>query len=174
MTYNATNRILSPLVSTGVLQELTFPEVAVRRSLFVTPEIHGFFNESSGGSFNLYELKKVLKFYLAGHLVTVCCDGRREARSDFKRIRDLTEVWALSSRRPKFDQYRLLGRFFARDVFVGLALLKRSELGDRKSYHLQASKIIDHWNVIFPQHEPLSGIKAADYFGGVFNDIDKF
>ena len=174
MTYNATNPILHQSVLDNHLTEWRLEEGVSLRRLYITPEIATVLQNTENAIYNFRELRNVIRSFLAGYFVTVSLKGADKTKADFKRLAGLDEIWALCSRKPKSEQYRILGRFADRDIFVGLALYHRVELGDRSNYHSIAKKIGSDWDRILPNLTSVSSQEVKSYFGGVYRDVDEF
>lgn len=107
----------------------------------------------------------VMDTYLAGHLVSV--SRERDAEVDFKLMDEVEDVWILAFRKPRASQRRLLGRFLAKDVFVGLGLYARGSLYGG-NYTIRGQEVIDEWQRIFGDQVPVSSTRLDDCFGHVY------
>jgi hypothetical protein len=111
--------------------------------------------------------------YLSGFDVRVSRQMREWKKDEQPFLEKLVghdDVWAICLRRPK-PGWRLIGRFLAKDVFVGLGMYPKRELmGGR--YAVRADEAIVLWNERFPGREPIRSDALNDYIGYQWTDID--
>ncbi len=109
--------------------------------------------------------------YLAGHLMTV---SRRSApRVDLEKLENIDEIWALCFRKPK-PGWRLFGRFLAQDIFLGLRMYDRNELGSVENYTRLAEETVGDWDARFKGIPPLRSNNLTDYLSGeMYRDVDE-
>jgi hypothetical protein len=162
------------MVQANNLTEWSLEEGPAARRLFLSPEIASVLRETENATFDFRELRNVIRSFLAGHFVTVSLTGAARTKADFKRLTGLNEIWTLCSRKPRSEQYRILGRFADKDIFVGLALFDRETLGNRNNYHMLAQTAETEWNRILPGRKPFAGRSVEAYFGGVYRNVDEF
>ena len=92
-------------------------------------------------------------------------------RPDLERLTDNDEAWAMCFRKPT-PGWRLLGRFVAKNVFVGLSLKDRLVLGRTATYDGFAKAMTRQWNESFPSLPVVRGNAWSDYVGGKVRDVD--
>ncbi len=88
---------------------------------------------------------------------------------DLERLTDVDEVWAFCFRRVKGNQWRLLGRFVAKDHFVGLGFYRRTELEGQ--YAAKAFEAAVRWPDYLGRREPIRGEHWSDYLTGNVQDV---
>jgi hypothetical protein len=94
----------------------------------------------------LPKIRSVLQRYISGLYVTGSMRGDPDSRHpDFERLENIDEVWVMCFRQPKFDQWRLMGRFADSNAFVGLAFFRRAFLNGTKKYHGLAQQFLTRW-----------------------------
>jgi hypothetical protein len=141
-----------------------------KRYILVTPEIdalldgHGLY-----AAFPSLAAEKLIGRFCAGYLVTV---SRRVTKlmPDVERIEGFDEVWALCARTPK-PGWRILGRFYEKDVFVALRPWEKSKLFAK--YAEAAREVIEDWQRLFGPKAAHGGITISDYLSGVVRDVDE-
>lgn len=106
--------------------------------------------------------------FCTGQFVTV--SREKEPEADLKRLVDVDEVWSMSFRTPR-PGGRLLGRFLERDVFVGLGLYLREELGG-STYSARAADTIAEWIRMLGNIEPVRSAELANYLSHTYRDLD--
>ncbi len=122
-------------------------------------------------------LRGDLESLITAENITVCWDpfkARNEQIGRLDPVRD--EVWDLRSQDPK-PGLRVFFRFAEKDVFVALTCAPRSAavswlrrlplLGQKSRQWRDA--IVEckaRWRLLFPAHEPFSGINVDDYLTG--------
>jgi len=92
---------------------------------------------------------------------------RRNDKPDLVRLAGYDEIWELCFRYPK-PGWRLFGRFLEKGVFVGLELHDRHMLDHGKV----AISIVQKWNEIFPELDPITSNHLSDYLGEIWRDVD--
>ena len=124
----------------------------IRRMLFVPTEIASALTRIV----DLPKVRSVLQRYLSGGYVTGSMVGDPKKRHpDFERLERIDEVWMMCFRQPKFDQWRLMGRFAGFNTFVGLALFRREYLDGKKKYHGVAGDFAGRWPHAGPNAVPV-------------------
>ena len=114
----------------------------------------------------------LMQRFVAGMYVTGALRGDpKKLRPDFERLVGIEEVWAMCFREPKFNQWRLMGRFIAFNTFVGLGLYRRQFLNGEKKYHTQAERFLEHWNTIYSRSSIFSGEKIEHYISLPVKDL---
>lgn len=130
-----------------------------KRVLLVPEEI----NAELKRIMDLPKIRSVLQRYISGMYVTGSMRGDpRKWHPDFERLENLDEVWVMCFRQPKFDQWRLMGRFADFNAFVGLGFFRRTYLDGEKKYHRQAEEFIVRW--------PNLGINIPVHTGNIIED----
>jgi hypothetical protein len=147
------------------------PVAEPRRSLLLKPEINDVLDGTDVRTgFPHIEADKVVGRFITGHLLCVTRKSAKDA--DLEQLEDVDDVWALCFRKPR-PGYRLLGRFLARDMFVGFRLYDRHTLDGKKVYSARAAEIIDSWKRDFGSLNPLRSKDLSAYLGGVVRDVDQ-
>jgi hypothetical protein len=140
-----------------------------KRHVLITPEIDALLDgRAQFGKFPTVECERLIAKFSAGWLVTVSRRINRE-RPDIERIEGCEEVWALCPRKPR-PGWRILGRFYEKDVFIGLRAWDKHDL--HGSYPRAAAEVIEGWNSLFGTQPPHSGVEIGDYLSQVFKDVD--
>jgi hypothetical protein len=94
----------------------------------------------------------------------------REIYLHLERLEDLDEVWAFCIRVPR-PGWRVLGRFFRYDTFIGLRAYDRHQLaGD--GYKLAAATICEDWNRILGE-APLRANSVQEYISDPIYDVSQ-
>jgi hypothetical protein len=94
------------------------------------------------------KMKSTLQRFIGGLYVAGSMHGdRRSLRPDFERLENLDEVWVMCFRQPKFEQWRLMGRFAGFNAFVGLALFRREYLDGDQRYQSIATDFANRWPI---------------------------
>lgn len=176
LTFNATNLNLVRAVHCGKLidrSELE-PGFVASRKLYVTPEVSELLDaQRTGIGFPYAEAKERIKRYLAGHLVLVSLDVHSRGKPDFHKLRNIDEVWEFCFRCPP-PGWRLFGRFLQKDIFIALAAHDAHDLHGRHNGHAEgANEAVTLWQNIFPQDNPVRGMKVDNYFSGMFRDVNE-
>jgi hypothetical protein len=150
-----------PTVNPTDLVRVDLPEpegYEYKRALLVPREI----KEHLKRIVDLPKIKSVLQRHIAGLYVTGSLRGDPKKRQpDFERLENLDEVWVMCFRQPKFEQWRLIGRFAAFNVFVGLALFRREFLDGDAKYHRTGQDFAVRWPTA--DIPVLRGITIEDY-----------
>jgi len=138
------------------------------RWVYVLTDIHAALR--SGKSFQARaEAETTIAWFSAGLIVTVSCQRARSA--DLKPVEGTDHVWSMAFRKPK-PGGRLLGVFAARDVFVGLGLYHRDELGGA-AYGVEGLKAQQRWEDETAGMDRVRSLAANDVLTGIFRDLDK-
>jgi hypothetical protein len=118
-----------------------------------------------------FRANRTVAIFQAGQFVTISLVGDLgKKRPDLERLTDLDEAWAMCFRAP-MPGWRLLGRFAAKSVFVGLSLLDRHTLNGNRTYAGYAQAMIDKWEEDLPGIEPVRGLTWQDYLDGTVKDV---
>jgi hypothetical protein len=119
-------------------------------------------------------LRADLESFVANDVITVCWDPFEARDAKMGRLDPITdEVWDLRSQAPP-PSLRVFCRFAEKDVLVALTCSPRSvpipwldrlPLRERRSRERRDAivKCRREWNVLFPAHQPLSGVDFSDY-----------
>ena len=91
-------------------------------------------------------------------------------KPDIERIEGFDEVWALCARQPK-PGWRILGRFYEKDVFVAVRPWEKNKLLAR--YQEAAREVIEDWQRLFGPKAAHGGNAISDYLSGVVRDVDE-
>jgi len=119
-------------------------------------------------------LRADLESFVANDVMTVCGDPFKAKDAKMGRLYPIAdEVWDLRSQAPR-PGLRVFCRFAEKDVLVALTCYPRSVpvswlnklplLGNSSREWRDA--IVEcrrEWNVLFPAHQPLSGVDLSDY-----------
>jgi hypothetical protein len=145
------------------------------RHLYVTPEVAAGLDgvDDRFWQFPMLEMEKLIAIYCAGWAVRASPSGDNGKSPDMERLAGLDEVWAMCAKKPRIWQVRILGRFAAKGIFVGLQIFERSFLGTRDNYTRIASKIPVQWGSIFGNTQSFTALRVEDYLGGVVIDVDQ-
>jgi len=120
---------------------------SAKRSLWVPTEI----NDALTGQTAISDLTDpafaaLIQEFVAGLYVTGSPNDDPQKRyPEFERLANVNEVWVMAFRAPKFNQWRLMGRFLAFDNFVGLGLYRRSFLDGQRKYQSIALAFDQLW-----------------------------
>jgi hypothetical protein len=157
------------------LVRVALPEpfgVTEKRQLWVPTEIEIVLRgQGPPDDFIDPNLQAFLQKFIAGYYVTGSMNGDlQKLKPDFERLQNLDEVWAMCFRAPKFNQWRLLGRFIAPDTFIGLGLYRRSFLDGEAKYHRHALDFIQHWTNVMTTAPVLKGQAIGDYISKPVGD----
>ena len=156
----------------GPLKEYTpfKPFGEQKRWLLVTPEVEDLLKgRASRGLFPHVNAELLIGRYAAGHLVTVSRQLTEE-RPNLEQLVGFDEVWALCPRIPR-PGWRILGRFYERDVLVLLRPWEKAKLAGH--YPEAAAQVISDWERIFGDQPPHRGSDIADYLSGVLKNVDE-
>ena len=82
----------------------------------------------------------------------------------------MDEAWAICFRVPK-PGWRLLGRFAAKSVFVGVCLLDRHTLDGDRTYASHAQAMLSKWGEHLSPLSPVRGSAWQDYLDGTVKDV---
>ncbi len=146
------------------------PHAEQIRWLLVTPQIEDLLRgRTEFGVFPEREAEIVIGRYAAGHLLTVSRQITEE-RPDIEQVVGADEVWALCFRRPR-PGWRLLGRFYQRDIFVALRAWDKHELSGK--YDEAAAEVVGDWKTMFGDHPACTGNSISEYMSGVLKDVDE-
>ena len=90
-------------------------------------------------------------------------------KPDMERLHGYDEVWALCAREPR-PGWRILGRVYAKNVFVAFTAWEKGKLFTQ--YDAAAQEVIDLWNGMFGDRGPFSAGSVEEYLGDIADDID--
>jgi hypothetical protein len=173
LTYNATSLKISAAVKAGlVLHAPLRPLPARQRAILVTANVEvKLQGKDEHCGLSSLGMAEVVGRFIGGHVLTVSrkCAKRRN-NVDLEQLEELPETWGLCYRRPR-PGWRLFGRFLERDVFVGLRLDDRHDIGS--NFAKVAHDIKDDWANTFGKVSPLLGARVEDYISGAYYDVDQ-
>ena len=143
------------------------------RAIYVTEEIRDrICRNSRNEGFPAVASDKLIATFWAGWYVSISLLGDPDGlKPDLERLHSVDEVWSLCFRRVRQDQWRLLGRFVSKNLYVGLGLYRRSELAGGE-YGKKAEAVIYDWTIIHGLDSPLKGNNKNDYLGGMVGNVD--
>ena len=172
MTFNTTSLPLARALREKTLLDRVPSKIwgEAKRYILVTPEIDALLDgHVRYGAFPSVATEKLIGRFSAGYLVTV---SRRvtKRKPDIERIEGFEEVWALCARQPK-PGWRILGRFYEKDVFVALRPWEKNKLFAR--YQEAAREVIEDWQHLFGPKAAHGGNTISDYLSGVVRDVDE-
>ncbi|HVY20458.1 MAG TPA: hypothetical protein VHA70_10320 [Bauldia sp.] len=134
-------------------------------------DIHAKLAQPNGGFPDVQGAVFVTNF-VGGGLVSASLRGDpNKNRPDMERLVDLDEVWVACFRRPRDNQWRLMGRFVRQNVFIGLSLYRRRELVDG-AYAKKAAEFITRWNSLLAAASVVRSDFVADYLSKPTMDVD--
>jgi len=119
-------------------------------------------------------LRADLESFVANDVMTVCWDPFKARDAKIGRLYPIAdEVWDLRSQAPP-PGLRVFCRFAEKDVLVALTCRPRSVpvpwlnklplLGSNsREWRHAIVECRREWNVLFPAHQPLSGVDLSDY-----------
>lgn len=153
---------IMPTVPGPLVQvQLPEPEGYVRKRELLVPEP---VRDQLAQVTDLPKIASVMQRYLAGMYVTGTLQGDPDRKQpDFERLEKVDEVWVMCFRAPHFDQWRLMGRFSAPNVFVGLGLFRRAYLNGKAHYQAQAEAFVSHWSAVVGRAPIQVGGMIEDY-----------
>ena len=102
-------------------------------------------------------------YYMSGSLV----GDPDEQRPNFERLIGRNEVWVMCMRAPRDNQWRLMGRFIGKNIFVGLRLFSRAFLNGEEHYNHQAQLFEQNWPTT---EQYVIGSKIEDYISAPVGD----
>lgn len=172
MTFNTTSLPLLTVLKAKrlLLREPLRPlQSGEKRHLLVTPQIDALLDgHILFGVFPDREAEVLIGKFSARYLVRVS-RKKGNSRPDVEQIVGSDEVWAICPRKPK-PGWRILGRWYAKDVFVALRPWPKEELF--RNYDHAAQEVIDDWKELFGHREPHRGRDVGDYMSEVYIDVD--
>lgn len=174
MTFNTTSLPLARALRRRTILERQpikpFPGVIPIRVLLVTPEIDALLDGYvEGGLFPDYSADRLIAAYTAGWLMTVS-RKKTNKKPSLEMLEGHDDVWALCARTPR-PGWRLLGRFYEKDVFVALRPWGKIRLS--RNYPSAAAEVIEDWKELFGAQPPHRSANLGDYLSGVFRDVDE-
>jgi hypothetical protein len=173
LTFNTTSLpLVRALREKTLLERIPLKPVGeAKRYILVTPEIAALLDgRALFGAFPSLAAEKLIGRFSAGYLVTVSRKVTR-LKPDIERIVGFEEVWALCVRTPR-PGWRILGRFYERDVFVALRPWEKNHLITK--YPEAAREVIDDWQRLFgPRVVPQRSGSVNEYLSGVVRDVDE-
>lgn len=177
MTYKATSLNIKRGLSAGLIERKPLrPINHPVRCILVDPEVAKVLDgEDISLGFPVAASDALLGAFIAGHVLTVTQRGlstpKKGRQVDLEKLENVDEVWALCLRKPP-PGWRILGRFLEQNLFVGLKIYPRHELGTIAKYTQAASEIEKEWASYFGAIPPLRSSKMGDYLGEIFRDVD--
>jgi hypothetical protein len=149
------------------------PDIIVRREIWVPSPVRSILRGNVPGTgFRDAVADDLINRFVAAYYLTVSLLGNGSKKPDLERLKNHPEVWVLCFRKPRQEQWRLLGQFHAKDRFVGLGLYPRVDLAGVK-YAQRAYDTILDWERRFPGEAPCTGSKLSDFLSGNPRDVDK-
>lgn len=167
MTFNATSLRLGLLNAAGLVERQSLRPTAGRRRIYVTPDIAAKL-DADEPYFPRASAEALIARFRASHHITVT--RRKGVEADLERLVGPDDVWVLCFRSPR-PGGRLLGRFFEKDVFVGLRLKEREELGGRR-YEECAREVEGEWSRLLRSSNPVRSNSVDDYISMLYKDLD--
>jgi hypothetical protein len=145
---------------------------ARKRTLWLSREIDDALSGVAGISdFFDPRFGALVERYIAGLYVTGSMQGDpRKLGPDFERLLNVDEVWVMCFRAPRFNQWRVMGRFIAHNEFVGLALYQRRFLDGEHKYQGYAEAFVSHWANSLPRAPIFRGSAIEDYISKPVRD----
>jgi hypothetical protein len=141
-----------------------------KRHVLLDPRIDALLDgHVAFGVFPATSAERLIAEFSAGWLLRVS-RKRTKWRPNLEQLEGYDEVWALCPRRPP-PGWRILGRFYDKDVFVGLRAWDKGVLYSR--YAEAAQEVIEDWNELFGNQPPHRGQGIGDYVSPVWEDIDE-
>lgn len=172
MTFNTTLLPLRTVLNAKhlLLREPIRPhQSSERRYLLVTPQVDALLDgHILFGVFPDHEAEVLIGKFSARYLMRVS-RKKGNSRPDVEQIVDADEVWALCPRKPK-PGWRILGRWYEKDVFVALRPWPKEKLFG--NYDSAAAEVIDDWRELFGDRAPHRGKSVGDYMSEVYVDVD--
>lgn len=149
------------------LRPLAEPE----RWLLVTQDISDLLDgkKAAPGGFPTVSSEHLIGKYCAGYLLTVSRKITKR-RPDVEQIAGHEEVWAFCVRKPA-PGWRLLGRFYCKDVFVALRPWDKRRLFSK--YADAANEVIADWKALFGDRQPHKGATIYNYMSQHLQDLDE-
>jgi hypothetical protein len=144
-----------------------------KRCILVAPNVDALLDGASDALFPTYDAERLFAEFSAGWLVTVSRQMAKRKYGQAPQIAQVVnhdEVWALCPRKPP-PGWRILGRFYAKGIFVGLRAFDKDWLARR--YETACPWVIDEWNEIFPGREPHRAATTEEYVSGLIRDVDE-
>lgn len=111
----------------------------------------------------------MLTRYRAGLILHVT--RKPKGSGDLKWLTSHDEAWVMCFKGGG-RIWRMLGRFAAPNLFVGLHCVERHELDPWAKYQARAVAMIGDWNNFFPECEPYRGQEFEDYLGDMVLNKD--
>jgi hypothetical protein len=143
-----------------------------KRKLYVTPYIDSMLDGKQWATcFPHPFADDLVATYIAGWTVTASPSGDPDIKADFKRVRNVDDVWALCFRKPK-PGWRALGRFLGRDEFVAVSIHDRHDLAGKR-YEEKAREAIVAWHSLLGPTQPVRSADLDDYLGPVVRNEDE-
>lgn len=147
----------------------TLPKAELRY-LFVTPNINDKLQGKHDDGFPHVLADKLIHIFAAGYTVSVSLQGDSSKGPDLERLKGLDEIWVMCFRKPR-PGWRLFGRFYQKDTFIGIDIRDRHELGTNSNYTMHAQGAIVMLNALM-QKEPIRSNDLGSYLSGVVRNVD--
>ena len=125
---------------------------------------HGGFPGAVGAAF-------ITTFVMGGYVTASLIGDPGGLRPQMERLIDLDEVWVACFREPKFNQWRLMGRFARTNVFIGLTLHRRTDLAGDK-YAVKANDFLNRWATLLPNCPIIRGTYLGESLTKPTRDVD--
>ena len=154
------------LVHAPVRRRLTNP----KRAFLVHEDVNGTLADPSGGFPGHQGAAFITRFVMGTYISASLVGDPEHKRPDMERLVDVDEVWVACFREPKFNQWRLMGRFARTNVFIGLALHRRTELAGNR-YTAKAEQFAIRWATLLPSCPIVRGASVGEYLTKPARDL---
>ena len=142
---------------------------AERRTVYVLPDILAKIRAPDHEPmFPRASAEALVSRFRSGGLVSV--SRQMEVKADLKRMVGVDEIWTLCFRSPR-PGGRLLGRFIDQDIFVGLGLFTREELGGN-AYTERGNEAVATYERLLPNSPTVRSAELGDYMSQFYKDLD--
>jgi hypothetical protein len=140
------------------------------RHVLLTPDVDAMLDgQMHFGDFPQVEAERLIATFCANWFITVS-RKKTAKRPDIEQLQEFDEVWALCPRKPP-PGWRILGRFYAKNVFIGTRAWDKHVLWGR--YAAAAQEVIDDWTDLFGEQPAHTGVALDDYLGKAYYDVDQ-
>jgi hypothetical protein len=168
LTFNSTSLHDGLLREAGFVERTPLRPIQEKRRIFLIPEIDHFLT-TNDPYFPRATAEATMLRFRAGFLITV---SRKMGvhKPDLEKLVGPDEVWVLCFRSPR-PGGRLLGRFLEKDIFVGLGIYLREDLGGAE-YELAAANAVNQWAALLGPAQPIRSDDLDDYISATYRDMD--
>lgn len=139
------------------------PAIQAVRSIYVSRTVREFVMDPTIERAG--QLQADLDHFISGSLVTVSAVPFRAGTSFLGLLHPPDDgIWDIRSQDPR-PALRVFGGFAMKDVFVGLVLRERKQLGDKTSRQFSAAirECKTEWQRLFLTYRPLYGVSLNDH-----------